>query len=87
MVCVGVGQFKGHGCSPDGGDLKQDGGRRDRIGEFPEIFMPVLELDWRMRNMKTRKLMPRFPATVSGWVLGPLTQKWNRRAGKGLCER
>ena len=35
--------------------------------------------------MKAQKLMPRFPATVSGWALGPLTQKWNRRVGEGLC--
>lgn len=64
--------------------MKQDGGRRDKIGEFLEIFMPVLELDWRVRNMKAQKLTPRFLATVSGWALGPLTQKWNRRVSEGL---
>lgn len=53
------------------GDLKQDGGRRYRIGEFLEIFMPVSELEWMVSNMKTQRLMPRFSASVSGWMLGP----------------
>lgn len=67
------------------GDLKQDGDRRDGIGEFLELFMPVAELDLRMGNMKAQRLMPRFSASVSGWTLGPLTEKQTGEGYNGLC--